>query len=397
MRHRWIAAGFLALVACDDHPREHEHAHEDQSHSEDGEHAVALTPEAMRSAQIEIATATQKPLEAGIKVSARLALAQHKMAHVTSRVPGRIDAIRVKLGDRVKKGAVLAVFESPELGRARADYQAAVTRLRVARATHQREEELVKKGISAERVLREAEAALAAANAEVDAADAHLHAFGLSESEIKSLKRDEHYTSSFPLRTPLDGKVLQIEATVGQSVEGTAHLFTVGDPSELWALLDIFENQLAMVKVGQTVALTVTALPEERFVGTVEYIGDVVEEATRTIHVRVVVPNADGRLKPGMFASAEIASASTATASADRKAAVVVPREAVQTVGEQAVVFVPDGPNRFKPMAVFTGESSAKEVEILRGLEPGAKFVVRGAFILKSELSKESLGEGHAH
>jgi multidrug efflux pump subunit AcrA (membrane-fusion protein) len=137
----------------------------------------------MAAAQIEIASAVSKPLETGIRVSARLSLAQQKSAHVTPRVPGRVEAIRVKLGDKVKKGSALAIFESPELGRARADYQAAVTRSRVARATYERERELVKKGISAERVLREAEAALAAANAEVDAADARLHAFGLSEAD----------------------------------------------------------------------------------------------------------------------------------------------------------------------------------------------------------------------
>jgi cobalt-zinc-cadmium efflux system membrane fusion protein len=394
---RIVVLLWAAFLACDEHHDEAGHDHHEAHLEDEGrdENVVTLAPEAVASAQIELASATSKPLETGIRVSARLALAQHKMAHVTSRVPGRIDAIRVKLGDRVKKGTVLAIFESAELGRTRADYHAAVTRLRVAKATHDREEELVRKGISAERVLREAEAALAAANAEVDAADARLHAFGLSEAEIKSLKTNEHYESTFPLRSPIDGKVLAIEGTVGQSVEGTAHIFTIGDPSELWALLDIFENQLSMVTVRQEVELTVTAFPNEKFAGRVDYIGDLVEETTRTIHVRVVVPNPDGRLKPGMFASAEIAS--TSTTGVSRKTSVVIPREAVQQIGDKEVVFVPAGENRYEVVPVFTGQSSIKEVEIVRGLDPGTKVVVRGAFVLKSELSKGSMGEGHAH
>ena len=379
---------------------EDEHAHGEEGHGEEGhgeeghEEIVTLSPEAMGSAQIEIGEAKEKSLAAGLRASARLALAQDRFAHVTPRVPGRINAIRVKLGEQVKKGAALAVIESAELGKTRADYYAALTRLRVARATHQREEELVKKGISAERVLREAEAGLAAAAAEVDAADARLHAFGLSEAEIKAMKSTDHYTSSFPLRSPLDGKVLEIEATVGQSVEGTAHLFTVGDPSELWALLDVFESQLAIIKIGQDVELTVTAIPDQRFRGRVDYIGEMVEEKTRAIHVRVVVPNPEGQLKPGMFASAEIASAS---ASAEGKKSIVVAREAVQKVGGKEVVFVPKGENKFEAVPVLVGETSMKEAEILRGLEAGARVVVNGAFVLKSELSKESMGEGHSH
>jgi membrane fusion protein, heavy metal efflux system len=169
----------------------------------------------------------------------------------------------------------------------------------------------------------------------------------------------------------------------------------VGDLSHLWVLLDVPEAHLAAVQQAQPVAIAVQAFPGRRFQGQVEYVGDLVDERTRTVSVRVAVPNPDGALKPGMFATAEVA-----TAAGDGKGPVerlVVPREAVQKVGEETVVFVPAGDNRFAPRVVQLGATSATEAEVVSGLEPGTSVVTQGAFVLKSELSKESLGGGHSH
>jgi cobalt-zinc-cadmium efflux system membrane fusion protein len=113
--------------------------------------------------------------------------------------------------------------------------------------------------------------------------------------------------------------------------------------------------------------------------------------------VRIVVPNADRALKPGMFGTARIGRAAAATAkTGERPPGVVVPRDAVQKLGERSVVFVPAGENRFRPVEVELGAESAGEIEIGSGIEPGTQVVTRGAFTLKSELSKESLSGGHA-
>jgi cobalt-zinc-cadmium efflux system membrane fusion protein len=141
--------------------------------------------------------------------------------------------------------------------------------------------------------------------------------------------------------------------------------------------------------------VTVPALPGRTFEGRIEHIGDVVEEKSRTVHVRVAVPNRERLLKPGMFATAEI-SATTGTAPAGGAPRVVVPREAVQVLGTDKVVFVPDGEGRFKAVEVRTGAESGREIEILEGVAPGTKVVSRGAFVLKSELSKEAMSGGHA-
>jgi membrane fusion protein, heavy metal efflux system len=358
--------------------------------------AITLTPEAVRNARLQTAEAQRKPLAVGLTVPARLAFPQRGVAQVAARVPGRIASIEVDLGDRVKKGQVLGYLESPDLGRARADYLAATTKAQVAAENFRREKELFAKGITSEREMREAEGDFVTIEADRNAADARLHALSLTDQEIQALRADEHYSTRFPARAPLDGTVVDIPATVGQEVGGTTPLFTVGDLSTLWALLDVSETQLATVRQGQAVALAVQAFPGQRFQGQVTYIGDIVDEKTRTTPVRVVLANTEGLLKPGMFATAEISTGATAPGSAGA-GQLVVPREAVQQVADEQVVFVPRGADRFQAVEVRTGASSATEIEILEGLEPGTAVVTQGAFILKSELSKESMGEGHSH
>jgi cobalt-zinc-cadmium efflux system membrane fusion protein len=392
--------GITQANAAENEGQKQKQAHGERGTEEEGgghgqaghEEVVALTPEAAKAAQIKLVKVERRSLSQGLTAVARISFTQKGVAKVAARVPGRLTAIEVQLGQRVKKGQVLGQLESPELGRARADYTAAAAKARVAEANFKREKDLQGKGISSEREMREAEGVFAAARAEMNAADGRLHALGLSEADIGALKDDEHYASRFAERSPIDGTVVEISASIGQSVEPTAPLFTVGDLSRLWVLLDIYEAQLPSVQIGQRVDVTVPAIPNRRFQGNIEYIGDVVEEKTRTVAVRVAVPNGDGLLKPGMFAQAEINTGQQSGASSEQTPHLVIPREAVQKVGEDQVVFVADGQNRFKAVKIKVGTTSANEAELIGGLKEGAEVVAQGAFILKSELSKESMG-----
>ncbi|ATB27292.1 efflux RND transporter periplasmic adaptor subunit [Melittangium boletus] len=397
---RWLVLAVLGLAqGC---TKEDEHgareAHAEARPDDEGGHderLVRLAPEAVRSAALKTEEARRKPLSVGLTAPARVSFSQRGVAQVAARVPGRLASIEVNLGQRVKKGQVLGYLESPELGRARADYLSAATKARVAEDNHRREKELFAKGITSEREMREAESTFVTAQAERNAADGRLHALGLSDAEIAALRGNEHYSSRLSAISPLDGTVVDITGMVGQAVEATTTLFTVGDLSELWVLLDVAEVQVAAVKNGQAVDITLSALPGRRFQGHVAYIGDIVNEKTRTVHVRVVVSNQDGALKPGMFAQAEIA---TGTGTEETNTPrLVVPREAVQQVNGEQVVFVPEQPGVYRAVDVRTGASSAKEVEIVSGIEPGTLVITQGAFILKSELSRESLGAGHSH
>jgi cobalt-zinc-cadmium efflux system membrane fusion protein len=390
--NRSILLILCVLCACTEKKHE-EHAEEHETHQT---RVVRLSPEAVAAAGLSFAVAESKPLTGALNASARLTLTQQGVGRVSARVAGRVESVKVTLGEKVKKGQVLAVIESAELGQARADYLSARTKAGVAESTYEREKQLFEKGISAEQDARQAESGLAVAKGELDASDAKLHAFGLSEAEIKALKANEHYSSEFPIRSPIDGTVIEIDASPGLSVDGTKQLFTVGELTNLWAIIDIFEQQLPEVHVGQAVQLKVAAVPDATFAGRVEYVADLVEEKSRTIEVRVAVPNVNAKLKPGMFATARLETQRAVDGGATQNA-VVVPREAVQKISDESVVFVPGEANTFEAIEVELGETTADHAVIRAGLEAGAKVVVRGAFILKSELSKGAMGEGHSH
>lgn len=352
---------------------------------------VQLTPESARAAGLELAPAQKRALSAGLSATARISLPLNGHARIAPRVAGRVASITVQLGANLRRGAIVAYVESPELGRARADYLSAVTRTRVADDNYRRERDLLAKGITSEREAREAESAASTATAEKSAAEARLRALGLGSGEIAALRVGQNEGTRFALRTPIEGTVLEIAATPGQTVEASTELVTVGNLSQLWVILDVFEDQLALVRLNQQVSLRVDAYPDRVFSGRIAYVGDVVNEKTRAVQVRVVVSNRERLLKPGMFAAAEIATSGPAAASAEELSAVVVPRSAIQQLGPRRVVFVPAGGNKFRAVEVEIGRTSVNEAEIVRGLDAGTSVVSRGAFILKSELSKESL------
>lgn len=391
----WVVLASLSVAACRSEApaRSAPEAHHDEAHHDDDHAAlVQLSPEAVRAAGLEFAEARRQVLVDAVEVPARLTLTQKGVAKVTPRVPGRIAKLLVQQGDEVTQGQTLAIVESQALGETRAEYLAAAVKARVALANFEREVALVEKGISAEREMRVAEAELAAARADLNASDARLHALGLSEEEIQALKADDHYSASFPARSPIAGRVIEVAAMLGQSVEGTSALFTVADLSTLWAIGDVSESQLPLVHDGRQVTLTLPAQPGRTIEGVVDHVGAIVETATRTIEIRIVVPNPDGRLKPGMFATARIEGAPEGGTPS-----LVVPREAVQSLGDEQVVFAPESEGLFRVIEVETGRRTPDAVEIVKGLDPGTRVVTTGAFVLKSELSRESLGGGHSH
>jgi len=375
-------------------PAHGEHGEEGEERKEAHERRVVLSPEALSAAGIQVVEATSGRLGSGLTAPARVTFTQTGVARVAPRASGRLDTIEVRLGQRVRKGTVLGYMESPELGRARGDYLAAATRERVAEANLKREKELLVKGITSEREMREAESSWASARGEVAATEAHLHALGITDEDIQALGLKEHPSARFPARSPIDGTVVEILGTLGQTVESTTHLFTVGDLATLWVLLDVFESQLPLVQVGQEVTIATAAVKDRAFGGRIDYVGEVVDERTRAVGVRVVVKNGDGVLKPGMFATATFAGGSGPSATAPR--AVIIPREAVQRIGEEQVVFSPLGDGVFRAVEVQVGVESGRSIQVIAGLDAGQKVVTTGAFVLKSELSKEAMSGGHA-
>lgn len=188
------------------------------------------------------------------------------------------------------------------------------------------------------------------------------------------------------LKSPIDGVVVDRKASVGELVGKEKGIFTISDPTDLWVIAEIKERDISAVKVGQDASFTVLAYPGETFHGKVVRIANVVETESRTVEARVEVNNADGRLKPGMFADVEIVT----TVLQD---VMVIPDSALQTEEDNQIVFVAVSENKFQKRAVKVGMEQHGRVQVLEGLKLGEKVVTDGSFILKSEMLKGELGE----
>jgi len=347
---------------------------------------VHLTREQVATAGIQTATVERRAAAGFLRATATIEPAADRQARVGSRIAGRIVALKAGVGDQVKRGQPLGVIDSPELGRAAADYLAALAGARVTKETADRERTLFEKRISAERDWREAEAAAIRARAEKEAAENRLHALGVTDAELPR-QVEGHYSSTMSLTSPLDGLVVERSATLGQMAEPSQALFVVMDLREVWLLIDVYEQDVSQVKPGQRVKVKVAAYPGGEFQGAVQNVGAIVDAKTRTVKIRVVLPNPRAELKPGMFATATLEDTV-----GERRERLFAPAGAAQRDGTRTIVFVTQGENEFEPRAVKVGNQGDGWLEILDGLSEGETVVTRGSFALKSEMKKDEIG-----
>jgi len=390
-----------------------EGAAEADEHGEEGEgrREVTLSEEGFRNARIETARARREPLVRALSFTGEVVFHPDRVAAVGPQVPARVGRLHVGVGDRVARGQILATLDSTASAAARGANTVARARRDAAQVILTRQERLRAEGINATREVDEARASLRAAEAELVAAEGALAALRLGAGASGA---------TVVLRSPIAGVVVARDAIVGQPVEATATLFTVADPTEVWVLLRAYERDLGRIAVGAPVTLTTTAFRDRTFPGRATYVGATLDERTRTVPVRVEVPNADGALRPGMFVRAELATSDAPAPPADAgraadapepeteeegqdagpggreeaREALVVPVSAVHQVGDDDVVFVQVAPRRFAARRVELGERSGDRVEVRRGLREGDEVATEGSVTLKAELDRANLGEG---
>lgn len=348
---------------------------------------VELTTEQVKSAKLATGKVEKRQQTGLLSATAELGPTADGIARVGPRLTGRVLAVKASIGDRVTKGQVLAILDSPELGRAKADYVSAAAAAQVTRETADREKNLAEKKISSEKDWREAEAAATRARAEKDAAEGRLHTMGVGDSELGNLQVAGHYGSSIAVVAPITGTIVERTVTLGQALEPKDTLFTIMDLTKVWVLVDVYERDIAQIKIGQKVEARVSSYRDKVFTGVVENIGAIVEQKTRAIAVRVVLPNPTGELKPGMFASVELEGTS-----GEARDHLVVPEAAVQRDGDKAIVFVPRGEGLYARRLVRTGRTSGGWTEIESGVAEGDTVITAGSFLLKSQLKKGELG-----
>jgi len=402
----WLAPGLLlvavtSLSACGSAPSDPATAPQGAGPATGSAAAPAAPPDvvmlsdaARRQAGIALAPATLMEREDVADAPGLVAINELRTARVGALVEGSVVDIRVQTGQRVGRGALLGHLHSHIVHDAQANHRKALAderrlaiELQYATDAEQRAERLLdQKALALQDVQRaranraHAVEALDIARAEVQRSVDELHHYGLTAgTPPPSGDKDD-----LPVRTPLAGVVLERLVTPGTAVTMGTPLFVVSDLSTLWVLAELNETHLSKVRLGNTVRVRVPAYPGDTFPGRVTYIAESVNATTRRVTVRCEVPNADGRLKPEMYATVLIGE------SAPRRV-VGVPSEAIQQVADRTVVFVADGP-RFRLRAVETGDDRDGLTEIRSGLAAGEHVVTSGAFVVKSELLKAPEG-----
>lgn len=397
-----IVLSLFAGACSDPEDSRDQGSHGDQErhadhHGDAGEsNIVELQPQAAARVTIRTAPASMQPLQAVLSTTGRVDFDQDRLAHVSPRIPGRVHEARAALGQVVEAGDVLLVIDSIELGEAKSAYLQAHAQRELTEQTLRREEGLMVDKITTEQAVLEARVAHKQALAAFQVARERLRLLGLSDSEIEAVHYDDPAAPLFSLRAPIDGTVVEKEATLGEMLVPERSPYIIGDLSVLWIWVDIYERDLAKVHLDDEVEVRVTAHPNRSFRGTVTYIRPNIDPETRTARGRITVENPGGFLKPGMFASVTVTDPHglAGTPPADT---IVVPVAAVQRDGSDSVAFVRLAENRYERRLLVLGRRTDSLVEVLEGVSPGEDVVVEGAFLLKSEAAKEHMGGGHGH
>ena len=380
-------------IKHDDHGEHNGHSAEER-HEEEG--VVELSEAAAARVKIRVVPVVERALAGMLSTTGRVGFDEDHLAHVSPRVPGRVTKVEASLGAKVKAGQTLAVIDSIELGRAKSDYLRAKAQLSLAQRTLEREQGLLKDRITSEQSALEAQASHQRALAEFQAARQQLRLLGLSDRQIKRAGYENRTATLFPLSSPISGTVVEKHLSLGEVVSPQRTVFTVADLSRLWVWIDIYERDLAAVHLEDDVAVKVDAYPNRTFKGKVAYIRDQVDPDTRTARARIDVPNADGSLRAGMFATVTVTDPH-GEGGAEIPKMLVVPAGAIQRDGTQSIAFVAAGNNRYEKRVVVIGRRTSEFAEVLSGLKKGESVAVEGTFILKSEAAKEHMGGGHDH
>jgi cobalt-zinc-cadmium efflux system membrane fusion protein len=457
----WRAPNTVATAKDEHgHEGKREEGHGDEESRVRGDKAI-LDTEAIKAAGLTSQPVRTGSVGVTVEAPGEVRVPDQSLAHVTPRVSGVVREIYKARGEMVAVGAALAVIESAEVGDARASYDAAVRDVMVAEAnleawrrnaqangggtgaqsawleldqalgerqaagTEQavaerasaRMKELHDRGLRSGTELLAVEADLARAQARADAAQRRIAVLGVvadtelkrarqrldaAQAKLRALGGDAGAAASggsarVVVRSPIAGVVTERDLTVGQTVEAAAKIFSIADLTEVWVTAALYDKDLTAVRQGQPATVRVQGLGDAVWKGRVIQVGPQVDEKTRTLAVRIAVPNqarANGlALRPGMFA--------TVTVEVSRKPdALVVPVSAVQSLNGQPVVFVETPLSEgaaYQRRAVKVGARDGDVIEVVEGLTAGDRVVVANAYLLKSEFERSKIIHGHAH
>lgn len=344
---------------------------------------VTLGPEAIERAGITVASVTAGAAADGLHAPGIVEPDAYRQVAVTPLVGGRVARVMAELGQHVRPGQTLARIFSPELAEARTRYVSVRAELLAHERELERTEKLVQLGAASRQELERIHAAHTARRADLESASARLQLLGVPAASLEHASEDRAADAIVDVPAPIAGVVTARSANVGMNVDETATIFTVVDLSSVWVVVDLYEQDFSRVRVGTTATITTPAYPDLTLRGKVGYIHPQLAADTRTAKVRIEVPNARNELRLGMFAEVRFADESAPSAP-------MIPRSAVQTIGDRTVVYLadPGRPGTFVERDVRLGPRAGDQVAVVAGVRIGNLIVAAGAFHVRAELER---------
>jgi cobalt-zinc-cadmium efflux system membrane fusion protein len=350
---------------------------------------VRLADNVQELVGIEVEEVKHRECKSVLKAMGKVLAPQQQMAIVSYAFPARVADVQVQIGDWVENGQSLLVLESQEVGEAKSEFYKATAQCELARLNFEREKQLSESGIGIKKNLVAAEAEYKVAQTNAEAAEKRLHVLGFTEEQVKEIANTHQINPTITLYAPIAGKVVESKAVRGAMVDESTEILKLVDPRSLWVDAEVYEKDIAKVRIGQEVEITVPAYPGVTFQGKIGYVGDLVDDQTRTITVRTEVANEDQRLKPGMFADVGILLNGECQT-------LVVPVAAILEEGNEQVVFVREN-DHFVRREIQTGAIDGAYRQIVAGLEAGEMVVTEGNYELKSKLQEHVLKAADLH
>lgn len=337
---------------------------------------IEIPAEKQQLIGVKIIALSQQPMETVIRTVGRVDYDERGLATINTRFEGWIEKLFVNVtGSVVKKGQPLAEIYSPELYATQLEF---INALRMAG----NEKTTTGTADTLQTMLAKDSQYI------VEAAKQRLLLWDISESQIKTIAKTGKPIRTLSIESPVNGAVIQKNVVLGMRVMPGDKMFDIADLSTVWVVADLYESQMAQVGIGQKVSISFDNFPGKVIASTIDFVAPVLTGETRTVRVRCTIPNADGQLKPQMFATMEIR--------IDLGEKLAVPDDAVIDTGTRKIVYVDRGEGLFEPREVLTGIKSGGLTELTQGVKVGEKVAIAANFLIDSEAQLKGITPLHS-
>ena len=355
-----------------------------------GDQKLTLSPEQVQRAGLKIETVGESPAsEATSQMTTGIVQPNiYKETPVASLVGGIVRSVSAQLGQNVRRGQQVAVVFSNELAEAQSGYLKALAELDQHHRHHTRTVKLVEIGAASREELEIANTKLRDAESNVANLRQKLLLLGLSSQRVNSLISTSQVSSEVTVVAPSNGTVTSRTVNPGEVIEANKELMRVTDLSTVWVVGQVYEKDLATVRVGSGANITSDVYLGRVFRGRVSYVDPKIDPATRTAQVRIELVNPGQIFKIGMYVNVAFGALGVA-----EKTMPIVPKDAVQNIGNQQFAFVAsEKPNEFVLRPVQLEPESNGFYAVLAGLNTGERVVTRGSFLLRAEWLRQHPG-----